>query len=99
MKDLKSMPFLTACWQGSLIDHLALTRVNSKKCLAEALRLYTPSVGYPRQAIRDTVVGGFSIPAGAFCILDQYSMHRNPDFWPCPGQYFQGCKLLASNSS
>lgn len=50
----------------------------------EALRLYPPAWGQPRQAVADDVVDGFRLPAGAMAVTSQWLVHRHPDHWDDP---------------
>jgi cytochrome P450 len=53
----------------------------------EAMRLYPPAAVIPRQAIRDTVVGGYAVPAGTMVFLNAFSLHRNPDVFADPERF------------
>lgn len=53
----------------------------------EAMRLYPPAAVIPRQAVRNTVVDGCAIPAGAMVFLNAYSLHRNPDVFDDPERF------------
>jgi cytochrome P450 len=50
----------------------------------EALRLYPPAWGQPREAIHADEVHGFPIPVKAIITLNQWVTHRHPDFWAEP---------------
>lgn len=60
--------------------------------LHETLRMYPPIWGFGRSAVRDTVLGPYSIPAGTTIFASQWVLHRdrryfddpeafNPDRW------------------
>ncbi|MET9544768.1 cytochrome P450 [Streptomyces sp. NPDC006627] len=53
----------------------------------EAMRLYPPAAVIPRQAIKDTVVGGYAVPAGTMVFLNAFSLHRNPDVFADPERF------------
>ncbi|WPO69188.1 cytochrome P450 [Streptomyces sp. KN37] len=53
----------------------------------EAMRLYPPAAVIPRQAIKDTVVGGYAVPAGTMVFLNAFSLHRNPDVFSDPERF------------
>lgn len=65
------------------LDHLPHTLA----CFQEALRLYPPIYGIPRQAVADDVVDGFVIRAGSDVLLSQYVTHRHPGFWERPDDF------------
>lgn len=50
----------------------------------EALRLYPPSWGIGREAIRDTEVGGYTVPKGTQVMTVQYVVHRDPRWFDDP---------------
>jgi cytochrome P450 len=52
--------------------------------LAESMRLFPPAWGIGRRALRDIVLGGFPIAAGAILALPPYVVHRDERFWPDP---------------
>jgi cytochrome P450 len=56
----------------------------TKAVFEEALRLYPPAWGQPRESIRPDEINGFPIPAKAVITLNQYVTHRHPDFWDEP---------------
>jgi cytochrome P450 len=59
----------------------------SRMVLAEALRLYPPSVVIPRQANAPDEIGGYTIPKDAVVVISQYVTHRHPEFWSEPEQF------------
>ena len=52
--------------------------------VAETLRLYPPSWLIRRVALRDVMLGGYSIPAGATVYVSPYLTQRDPRFYPDP---------------
>jgi cytochrome P450 len=52
--------------------------------LAESMRLFPPAWGIGRRALRDVVLGGFKVAAGAILALPPYVVHRDERFWPDP---------------
>lgn len=50
----------------------------------EAMRLYPPAHGLPREAVADDEIHGYPIPAGSTVALSQYVTHRHPEFWEEP---------------
>ncbi len=59
----------------------------ARRCFDEALRLYPPAWGQPRQAAVDDVIGGHLIPKGTIVTLAQWVTHRHPDFWDEPDRF------------
>src|SRR5262249_13323377 len=53
----------------------------------EAMRLYPPAWGVPREAIAEDEVGGMKIAARGIVTVCQYLTHRHPDFWPEPERF------------
>ncbi len=50
----------------------------------EALRLYPPAWGQPREAIEDDEIDGYLIPKGRIIAVSQYLAQRHPDYWKEP---------------
>ena len=65
------------------LPDLPLTRA----VFEEALRLYPPAWGQPREAIQPDEINGFPIPAKAIVTVSQWITHRHPDFWDEPEQF------------
>ncbi|MBN9419430.1 MAG: cytochrome P450 [Candidatus Eremiobacteraeota bacterium] len=67
----------------------------------EAMRLYPPVWFMGREAIADTHLGGYVVPAGSFAVTSPYLIHRNPRVWPQPHQFrperFIGTPVPARN--
>jgi cytochrome P450 len=59
----------------------------TKAVFEEALRLYPPAWGQPRESIQPDEINGFPIPAKAIITLNQYVAHRHPDFWDEPEMF------------
>jgi cytochrome P450 len=53
----------------------------------ETLRLYPPAYVTGREAVRDTNVGGISIPKGHIILISMYTTHRDPRFFPEPDSF------------
>lgn len=56
----------------------------AKSVFEEALRLYPPAWGIPREAIEDDEIHGYAIPAASIITVNQYITHRHPAFWEDP---------------
>lgn len=59
----------------------------SLQVFKEAMRLYPPAAVIPRQAVRDTVVGGYRVSGGTMVFISAYSMHRRPEVFPDPCRF------------
>jgi cytochrome P450 len=55
--------------------------------LSETLRLYPPAYVFGRRALRPTVVGDASIPAGTIVLMSPWAMHRDPRFFEDPDDF------------
>jgi cytochrome P450 len=53
----------------------------------EALRLYPPAPGLPREAIGPDEIAGFAIPRKAIVVLSQHVLHRHPAYWEEPERF------------
>ncbi|MBE0699001.1 MAG: cytochrome P450, partial [Anaerolineaceae bacterium] len=58
--------------------------VYTRMVIEEVLRLYPPLLTTNRQALKDDVVGGYTIPAGAVISISPYALQRDPRFWKDP---------------
>ena len=58
--------------------------------LHEALRLCPPGAAVARESLRDTVVDGLQIEAGALAIVAIYALHRDPALWDEPETFDPG---------
>jgi cytochrome P450 len=76
------------------LPQLPLTRA----VFEEALRLYPPAWGQPRESIHADEINGYPIPAKAIITLNQWVTHRHPDFWEEP-QAFKPDRFLAGQSA
>jgi cytochrome P450 len=56
----------------------------------ETLRLYPPSWGIGREAIRDVEVGGYHTPKGTQVLLMQWIVHRDPRWFENPEAFEPG---------
>ena len=62
------------------LANLKLTRA----VIEEAMRLYPPAWMIGRHAIKDDVVGPYTIRAGEFALISPYLTHRHPRLWDSP---------------
>jgi cytochrome P450 len=65
------------------LERLPFTRM----VFAEAMRLYPPAWGLPREAIGDDTLGDYRVPAHSLVNLSQWVTHRHPDFWEKPDEF------------
>jgi cytochrome P450 len=55
--------------------------------LEEALRLYPPAPGVPRQVAGADEIQGYPIPAKAIVTVSQWVTHRHPTYWEEPEEF------------
>ncbi len=60
----------------------------SKQVFMEAMRLYPPAYGIPRDAVKDDKFDDYVIPKGATVIVSPYVTHRHEDFWERPNEFY-----------
>lgn len=65
------------------LDELTVTEQVAK----ESMRLYPPAFMLFREAVEDTSVGGYDIPAGTKVLLPQYSVHRDERWYDDPESF------------
>ncbi len=83
------------CGQVSLADLPKLTY--TRAVIDEALRLYPPAWGQPREAIEDDQIDGYFVPKGRIIAVSQYLAQRHPDHWNQPLE-FHPERFLAGDS-
>jgi cytochrome P450 len=66
------------------VEALPYTRM----IMDETLRLYSPVATLARDAVEDTDVGGYAVPAGSIVTVTPYITHRHPEFWAQPGSFY-----------
>lgn len=59
-----------------------------KQVFMEAMRLYPPAFGIPRDAVEDNEFNGYKIPAGSTVIVSPYVTHRHENFWERPNEFY-----------
>jgi cytochrome P450 len=74
----KDSPFTT-----DYLDKMPLTEMAFK----EALRLYPPVPGIPRQAVRDVTIGGYLFPKGTLLNLNLMATHYMEEHWENPREF------------
>lgn len=66
----------------TVADTPALTYTD--RIVTESMRLYPPVHSTVREPIEDVEIGGYTIPAGAAISIDQWAVHRDPQWYPDP---------------
>lgn len=66
------------------IPQLAYTHM----IIEEALRLYPTAWQLMRRACQDDEIGGYFIPANSTLFWSSYILHRHPDFWEKPEEFY-----------
>lgn len=61
--------------------------VYTRMVIEEVLRLYPPLLTTNRQALKDDVIGGYAIPAGATISISPYVLQRDPRYWNDPEKF------------
>ena len=61
--------------------------VYTRMVIEEVLRLYPPLLTTNRQALKDDVIGGYAIPAGATISISPYVLQRDPRYWDNPEKF------------
>lgn len=59
----------------------------TEQVVKEVLRLYPPAYSFGRQAIRDTSIGGYAIPAGTDFNVVTFRTHRDGQYWDQPERF------------
>lgn len=54
------------------------------RVISESMRLYPPAWLMARETLRDTEVGGWTIPKGKVLMMSQWLMHRDPRYFDHP---------------
>jgi len=67
----------------SCLHRLSLTTM----VFQEAMRLYPSAWGFVRVPLKNDVICGYSIKAGALVILSPYVVHRDPRIWERPESF------------
>jgi cytochrome P450 len=62
--------------------------VYTRMILDETLRLYSPVATMARDAVDDTEVDGYPVPARSIVTLTPYLTHRHPEFWAQPDGFY-----------
>jgi cytochrome P450 len=53
----------------------------------EAMRLYPPAWGLPRQSVEPEEFDGYQIPGKSLVVVSQFVTHRHPEFWDRPNDF------------
>jgi cytochrome P450 len=60
----------------------------TRMVLDESLRFYSPAWQLMRRAVAEDEMGGYRIPANATIFWSTYVLHRHPDFWEHPEEFY-----------
>ena len=60
----------------------------TKMVIQEVMRLYPPVWTFGRRAVSDDELGGYYIPADARVTVPSIFIHRNPEFWEKPNEFY-----------
>jgi len=60
----------------------------SKQVFMEAMRLYPPAFGIPRDVVVESEFNGYRVPVGATVIVSPYVTHRHEGFWERPNEFY-----------
>ena len=62
----------------------------AESIIKESMRLYPPAWNIGRQAVSDTEIGGYYVPAGTQVYLSQWAVHRDPRYYDNPEEFNPG---------
>jgi len=62
----------------------------AESIIKESMRLYPPAWNIGRQAVSDTEIGGYCVPAGTQVYLSQWAVHRDPRYYDNPEEFNPG---------
>ncbi|MCC6211337.1 MAG: cytochrome P450, partial [Burkholderiales bacterium] len=66
-----------------------LERIPYARMVAEeALRLYPPAYVFSRRSAGEDQLGPYRMPPNAHIIISPYALHRRPDHWPQPDEFW-----------
>lgn len=78
----------TALATEGVMDYQDLGKLDyTTRVVKEAMRLYPPAWGILREALHDTIIGGYRIKKGDSLVVAPYAMHRDPLYWDSPEKF------------
>ena len=76
-------------WTGSSIGMKEMQSFQyTRMVIQETMRLYPPVWTFGRRAISDDEIGGYHVPANTSVTLPALFIHRHPDFWEKPNEFY-----------
>jgi cytochrome P450 len=79
---------LVTVLNGRPPEHADIARLRyTRMVFEETLRLYPPAYQIGRMAVAPDVIGGVTVPKGAFVTVYPYVTHRNPALWTDPDRF------------
>ena len=80
---------LNSQWDGNEISFQTLSTLPyMKMVIQEALRLLPPVWAFGRKSKEDDVILGFPISKGQSLNIPIVAIHRHPDFWEHPNEFY-----------
>ena len=74
--------------ESSEIMHWLKNATYTKLVIEEAMRLYPPAYFIDRINKEDDSFNGYELPKGSNLLFSVYEIHRHPDFWERPEEFF-----------
>jgi cytochrome P450 len=59
----------------------------TSRVVRESMRVLSASHSIGRSPARDTVLGGYTVPAGASVVVSPHAVHRSPLVWELPDRF------------
>jgi cytochrome P450 len=87
--EAKILDEINTKWTGESLTMKALQEFRyTKMVIQEVLRLYPPVWTFGRRSVKEDNIGGFYIPANAAVTMPALFIHRSPEFWERPDEFY-----------